>query len=340
MAKKTAFLINSFSQGQAKLSSLNFLNSHIDYGLWIRPLAIKNMLLAFADPNVSDVEKVSFEATLYTLFGSCLEDFWTSIIAMACWQHSPDKNLTDVFEQIQISPDDECKSSNHYTVIRDKIRTTTKRVRVAPMPFINSILSSVDVAKLPGEFGLDWRYHVNKSLFSCQEEKRIWQNFPKLIEEVLKSFSDPPEKLITRSYNKIKHGPQINVTSLGDQLPDAHLDSNVILCRSQTDVRLFDFSRTYPILQILFSGAAIGASEEEIISGRRSAPCVVPGVENMEKIFYRSLFPKCRSWYLLVSLMRNRIYPEFKRPISSQDKGIMSLEHALVDHIKKTNYRP
>jgi hypothetical protein len=314
---KTKLFLNINAGPDAKLSSKSFLESHIKYGLWMRPLAAGHLLKAWSKTGSSTAETIAFEAALYQIYGACVEDLITSIVAFYCWKLNSTKQLADVFSQIIVSPTDHRQSDGDFLNLNNTLKAGGKKIRVDPVSFIKWLRNNSEKQTLPLLFGIKWIVNKRNSFFHSKTEKEMWLNLPIDISEVFSLFEDEHIKNFCKGHNKIKHGPQINVISFDQEMYERYINNesnnSAIVPRNQG------------LLQLLLDGSTLGLSDEQISSGNRAAPIIYPGFQNSQKVFQRIILPRILNWVLALSFLRNQIYPEISAPVSPEDHGVINL---------------
>jgi hypothetical protein len=325
MRSKTTILLHIPSDSTEKLPTEDFLRAHIDYGLWIRPIAIQNCLQALSSGNLSDVELISLEANLHTLFGMWIEDILTSLIAIHCWSHREEKALADIFANITIS---ELKDVESHTQTRTKLLSQNKRSRVDPGNFLSSILRSFTTNNLPNAFGIKWSADSMAPNLTVKQ-REFWSMLPHCLDELLRACLELVSSIIPTSYNKIKHGPQIHITCFDSEF-------------YQTGESEIQLSRKNPILQILLKGADVHLSYREMESGRRVAPFVVPGIQNKKDLFYYMILPRFFTWISALEILESQRYGKRKWESKPYHDVRVRFAELALEHEKKNdpeNYR-
>jgi len=247
------------------------LTSLLSGALWLRPLRI--VRLAHSARNASGLERLAAVTSLYEQLGMFVEDLLSTFVSWTGAAASRDVLMADCLERLVWSPNSGSRPT------RDLVATTaasfigpSKRVRVDPAIWLESaVLLKADL--LPA-VGIPWRNTPYPSVRVVPSKDRpSWDALPEFAEFALGFLGSLSRDLLARSYNKIKHGPQLVIANIKDCAERRGLTPPKV--------------GTGPHVRVLFSGARVMETPGEFSNENPVAPFLLDDPDDLENLAYR-----------------------------------------------------
>ncbi|WP_459575126.1 hypothetical protein [Cupriavidus sp. 8B] len=308
------------------ITSKQFLDSFLEYGCWLRPLAAWTHLQAFERENARELESLASLGSFYQLAGQVVEDALTMLVAWSIWGTDKQQSLADIVERLQLRLSVSSKSPigpGYVESIQQKILKSSKRVDVHPREYLSELLTRRDEF-LPGSFGIAWKRNPSVKLIP-RDVLPLWQNLARFIKEGVTPLLDPRGSLLAACYNKIKHGPQIIVC---DPFEIAKIRG---LAADPKDLMLNNLS-----IRLLLRGSRVQETNEELEEAERISPFIFDDADNMRRWFFQQIIHTTSLLHSLGTFVFNTSYIDSKRPLSVSRTEIVEIIQSQGDHLKRT----
>lgn len=275
------FLINLHrgSIDEPAVNDETFLESFLRAGVWLRVLAADQHYRLLTNPKSGSVARYAAAVAIYQLAGMVYEDAVASLVSWTVknkWQNLSFANIISRINLVRRAKPivtDSC-GSYHLDTLNEFVRTASKPVRINPLLFLQS-LAALDPKSLLVTLGVRWKQVPSVKLVPKQFTKE-WETLPKIATSLVAVLADENKSLMTNSYNKLKHGPQLLVTSL----------RNSAVARGHSESALNNFPPDREFVRLLLAGERTQEEDGEIESGQRVAPFIIDDAERASGIFY------------------------------------------------------
>ncbi|EKS9883922.1 hypothetical protein BTK96_000826 [Burkholderia pyrrocinia] len=308
------------------ITSKQFLDSFLEYGCWLRPLAAWSHLQAFERKNARELESLASLGSFYQLAGQVVEDALTMLVAWSIWGSDKQESLPDIVERLQLRLSASSKSPiglGYVESIQQKISKTSKRVDVHPREYLGELLTRKDDA-LPGSFGIAWKRNPSVKLIP-KNVLPIWQNLAHFIRDGITPLLDSRGSLLAACYNKIKHGPQVVVCSPLD------------IARSRgLEVRPDDLPLKNLSIRLLLKGSRVQETDEEQEAAERIAPFLFDDADNMRRWFFQQIIHTTNLLHAVGTFAFNTNYIDSKRHFSVSRAEVVEMIESQGNHLKRT----
>jgi len=92
-------------------------------------------------------------------------------------------------------------------------KVCTGRAIIDGRAYLRTLTSDLIESQLPAIFGLKWKKNPSVHLVKGEVDENAWNSLPRAIREHLKLLTNPKSEITTTCLNKIKHGPQVVLSS-------------------------------------------------------------------------------------------------------------------------------
>ena len=297
MLKRTSvgFGFYHASRDEPPIENRKFLRSYLSYGAWLRCVSARRQLEILAGAKDQTIERLAATANFYQQIAMQTEDICASLIAMVVLKENKALRLPNILKRISLTASKGAGGPSAEDCIA-QLANSEKTVKVDVSGFFG-YLASHDPIKLMGVFGLDWSKRPSVKTVPRKLERR-WLALPDHIHQLCHSITDRGSTYLTKTFNKIKHGPQLDVVdyfevlrklsaSSGDQAEES-IESLIDRLRSNGN---------YPeTIRVLYDGANVSARDDQ------SASCLFleDNPSDLRFFFHESQFPmSVVTWSLL-----------------------------------------
>jgi hypothetical protein len=293
------FVPRSASQQEAKVPNRDFMESLVDCGCWLRVIAANENRVKLADEKATDLERYSAIASFYQHTGTFVEDIITALVAWAVWAKQDSVYLADINERLVLSPGQNpggTSKTYHQEVVKSFL-DSTKRVRVNPHSYLASLTQLPDDEQLRF-LGIPWKQNPSVKLVR-RWDWDTWHNLPHSIASVTGLLDN--SEMIVSCYNKLKHGPQIIISSIKE-------------CFARRGESV-DFPTDKKYIRLLFCGAETQRGNDSQI-----APFLLHDPYFVNAVFYQRIVPLAINYWSIASWL---LYIHYKKVRSNV------IDHAL-----------
>lgn len=312
------------TRSEPKITSQEFLNSFLDYGCWLRPIAARAHVRTFETSNSSELERLAALGALYQLLGAVVEDAFTTFVAWSLWASDKNRSLPDIVGRLSLRFKPAKAPSDAYVeeVVR-KLDGGGKRLDVHPREYL-SLLLRLDDDELPRAIGIPWNRHPSTKLVP-NRERHQWDQLPHLVREVIRPLVEPKGELLTACYNKIKHGPQLVVDDMG----------RAAAARGHGSEQAMSFAGTRSI-RLLLHGGRTQETPDEFAVGVRVAPFLIPDVANVRRLYFQQLVHTTNALCGLGTWLYNTTFVDARRPFAHQEASVQRILEEQRVHLHQT----
>jgi hypothetical protein len=254
-----------------------FLKCHLKYGAWLRCISARHQISLVAQSRDRTVERLAATANFYQQIAMQTEDICAMLIALIVFNRNESLKIPDVLKKISFTAD---KKSDLEDVDKglDQLALGKKTVRVNRRALFEH-LATREPTELLHLFGLNWHRHPSiKTVPKYLSEN--WRVLPTHLRNLCNSISDEGSGHLANTFNKIKHGPQLDVIDLFARL-EKHSGE-----RSYVE-QLKSNGNNAETLRILFDGANVGFNEE----GDVNCLLLEDNPTELRRFFYESQVP-------------------------------------------------
>lgn len=190
-----------------------------------------------------------------------------------------DRRLADLLGRIFISsrPSDGETNSYHELVAGRLLHNTSTRVDVQSRAFVHSLgrLSSQDLLLW---LGIQWKRNTSvKDIDRRERDQWNWDDLPNLASWIISALSEESSLLLTASYNKLKHGPQMVIMSVRNA---------AIKKRALPADEVLGITPDVEYVRLLLRGARTQEEPGELERGVRVAPFLLHDAYFIDKVLY------------------------------------------------------
>jgi hypothetical protein len=259
-----------------------FLQAFVETGAWIRVANSFSHLEVLKSENSSDIQRLSALVGLYEQAALQAEDVLSNLIVWSYWSKDHSQNIADLLSRVMLK--EEPSVDNYKELIEKRFSDVSKkRVYVDPRRYLTAV-AKVSASSLPSQFGIPWKQNPRASDVP-NNEREWWNSFPSDLSAWLEDILNPMNGLVRNMHNKIKHGPQLIVTSLLE----------VGLSRGYSDDGAKpDVGRS--TIRVLLDGSRTQETDREFADNATAAPILVPDIRNAETMFTHLI--RNNAWHL------------------------------------------
>lgn len=305
---------------EAPITSKEYLSSYLEHACWLRLLSAKRVLGVLEESKSSDLERLAAVASFSQLAGQITEDALTTYVAWSIWAADRDLRLPDIFARLSLRMSSPSKrlTPDYISDIHRKMSETEKRVDVYPREYLAMILSQPD-DRLPLMLGINWKKHPSVKLVP-PEMRPFWDAMGSYVRGTIQPLIDPKGQLLSSTYNKIKHGPQLIVMSIGESALRRGHNSSSVESLDRSGIRL------------LLDGSRVQETPEELEDSVRCAPFLVDDIANARRWFFQQMVHQVNALYALGTWLFNTTYIDDKREFSVREE-IQELVRSQREHM-------
>ena len=212
------FYLLPTTQPEPPISNQDFLQSLVSYGCWPRIVAANNNRITLCDAASTELERYAAISSFYENVGMLIEDVVSGLVIWPAWAQDRGSCLADMNERLIISDgqDHKDKSRPYREEIAESLaKKTTKRVRVNPSLYLSSVFELTD-EQIVRWLGIPWKHNPSVKMVPRSGLDQ-WHRLPNTIGDLRRMLSENSQ-LIVSCYNKLKHGPQLVISSVRDAL--------------------------------------------------------------------------------------------------------------------------
>lgn len=322
------FLLNlgSGPKHEPPVTDEAFLQSYIRVGVWLRVLAAHQHYVTLTSGSSSLVERYAAIVAIYQFAGMVYEDLVANLVAWAVKAKNKHLSFANILNATNLTRAAKLKPGNssepYHTWVISHFSCTPNSVRINPQLFLESLAILSETALLEC-LGIPWKAFPSVKLVP-RESIEEWTTLPKAASALVNFLAYNNHSLLTKSYNKLKHGPQLVIAKLSDAIVARGQDAS-------------NFPRDKEFVRLLFSGDRTQESEHELASGNSVAPFFADDPELAKDIFYEVMVGPSHFMYL-IGLWRFRC--TFRRnPYLSDDKTILQINAQARKHVNARIFR-
>lgn len=264
------------AQDEPPVSSQDFLRSYYEYGARLRIVPAFDLYNKLRTQPLTRFERFSVTAALYQTIGMMHEDFTVTLFAWAAWAKNRPCRLADIYKQTFLTTAEQPSPPGqpyHEQCIAAQA-ASSKAVRVNPHQFLTS-LGALSGEALLNALGIPWTDYPPVELVP-NERRKEWKLLPSIFKDVVEAASGESGALLTISYNKLKHGPQMVVMN-----PHAvAIDRRGFTAEQMKDYPTAD----EPFIRLLFDGSRTQEESGEMDAGQRVAPFLIHHPAALEEV--------------------------------------------------------
>lgn len=285
--------------GQEPLKNEAFLESYVRYTAWLRLVSAWEQLQILGRQDIEVMRKLSAIADFYQQAGMLLEDLACFAVALMAISGNSDLLMADVLSRIVLLSEKASPINDVDTCISKLCAGGPGTVRINRISFFEES-GSLGGQRCLGLMGLKWsRKPSVKTVEKVHMD--LWMYLPTSIEFLVHLFTHRGPQAITKTLNKIKHGPQIDIIDLKRHL-------NLMLRgdgASSMDAVFAERALSPETLRVLFKGATLACSANE-----ESVPALFleDKVEALKPLLYMMLYPSVLGLWTAANFFRKRWY--------------------------------
>jgi len=195
------------------IENSEYLQSFYHYTSWFRIISAEKQRRICTDPQSGLHDFFSAAVDFYEIMGMFFEDVVCNLASWAAWERDPALRLADLLKRITVKPN--AKLQTHNETIDELCRKD--KCYINPSGYLGSL------AHLPGDqilqhFGIAWKRCPSRRAIPDNNDRNKWNQIAERAQHYMSVLSDPGSPLLTATYNKLKHGPQVVVMSLEEAL--------------------------------------------------------------------------------------------------------------------------
>ena len=278
---KTSLYLN-VSLGNGKeppISNDLFLESFGHYTLWMRALHAMRMLEGWSKDDNGSLNDLVVTVSVYEQLGMFFEDIVCTLAAWGAWKRNPALLLGDLLDRIVTSPNEtgwDPKAGNYHDKVFDQLSRGNRKERIDPYLLITS-LKALDPDEFLSQIGVPWKKFPSVKLVEKRKESD-WQKLPQVASGLFSVIDDPNMSLLSRGYNKLKHGPQMAIMNLEECLRRRGMTDRI----DDLGIRAYD--------RLLFSGSRTQEVPGEYENNKRVAPYLISDFQVLKKMVFSTMF--------------------------------------------------
>lgn len=306
------------------VSNQAFLASYLDYGVWMRTLAASAHVEILERKHTTPTARIASIAALYQVLGLSAEDTLAALIAWATWAWDKSLRMADLLERshFRFSKREGIADKDYCDQVRERLVETRKRVDIEPRQFIATLLEKYN-EQLPQQFGIPWKRDPSVKLVPKQY-KKDWDLIPLTLREFLETVASPNGRILTACHNKLKHGPQIVVTTF----------NSMRMARDFDEVKDAP-SPHRPVLRVLLDGARTQETPAEGEAGDAVAPYIPDDDTNIRRHLLQGLVHDAFNLSVLGTWIFNCEFPHMRRRLQHEDRNVRALCIDLLDEVRR-----
>jgi len=306
---KFQFLLN-FESGPIKeppVSNELFLESFVRFGVWVRILAAYEHYKTIINSEMGSPSRFSAIIALYQLLGMLYEDATANLVSWAAWAKNRNLLLADLHQKIFLTEKQVSEKTGlvYHAEANDKLlQRNNKSVGINARLYFGS-LTNLSGKETLEWLGIPWKRQPSVKLVPRKLWSE-WETFPMRTGEFIKFLADEPKSLITASYNKLKHGPQMAIMNIreiavrGRGFPEDKVKLTVL---------------EGECVRLLFDGARTQEHENEYGASKRVAPFLLHHPDYIDKMFWDVMvYIALQSWELGYYLFRGIYRRDIQTP--------------------------
>lgn len=325
--KSRTFLTVSLSKGptlEPDVTNSDFLDSYLEYSCWLRMLSARQQLEVL-EGTASELDKLAALANFYQLAGIVVEDALSMYIAWSIWNDDKSRAIPNILERISLRLADPPTplADNYADEIKKKYSTTTKRIDVYARDYLLQMMQ-VDDDMLPSQFRISWKRNPSVKLVP-KHLLPFWNKLGEYLRECLRPIVSPKGALLAACYNKMKHGPQITVSSSNRAAFSRGIDDESL---KQTE--------SAATIRLLLRGARTQETDEEFRDQVRAAPFLLFDAPNARRWFFQHIVHTSNSLFLHGTWLYNTNRIGQNRSILMQNARIREILEEQGGHMERT----
>ena len=303
-----------------------FVRSYLQHGAWLRCISARRQITEIENSENHPLRRLAAISTFYQQIGMQLEDLASTLISWIVLSRDKTLRIPDILKRIAFVSEREAHKGYATKCINEFLHKQ-KTVRISTAGFFSEI-ASTDEEQCLNLFGLRWSRIPSVKLVKKQHQK-IWLNLPGQLKSIFEDFDDRGTKGLTKSFNKIKHGPQLDVVNILD-LYQRTFTSHEEFSKFQEE---FKKREVIPeSVRVLFDGANLSATQTP---NNPSALILEDHPSDLLYFFHESIFPAAVAvWNLVQFLHIKHIGGEWVQP----EAEILVLHHECREARKKSDY--
>lgn len=288
--------------GEPPITNSTFLGSYVRYAAWLRFVAAREQLELLKGPEVESMRRLAAIADFYQQIGMQLEDLACTVIAWMALAANRDLLLADVLNAIILTKERKAREGYCQECI-NALASGLAPVRIDPSIFFSQ-LRELGGRRCLELMGLPWS-QVPAAKLAKGDELIFWSKLPKGIETVTSLFAHSAATALTKTFNKIKHGPQLVVVDLPGFFGSAGLPEQDVQAMRE---ELRQKNLRPETIRVLFSGAKVSSTGD---NRQHSWMFLEDDVSDMEALLYGVLYAPTKSVWLVANFLWKRWYGGF-----------------------------
>jgi hypothetical protein len=315
------------STPEARVPNDQFLDSFLEYGCWFRSVAAYAHFQTLTEVKSKPIQRLAALTAFYQLAGQAIEDSLTNLIAWSVWADDKNASLPDILERLSLRfnvPDKEV-GENYCSDVKAKFRNSSKRVDVFPRDYLRMALDSERDIELPNFFGIEWKKHPSVKV-APPKVRSFWDQLPFYIREFITPLTEDRGAMLAACYNKVKHGPQLVVSSPAEGALARGQPINVV----QKEV-LNELS-----VRLLMDGGRTQETAEEVTKSIRVAPFLIDDRKNIKQWYYQQLVHNASGLFMLGTFVFNTTFRDKKRKFTAPNDFLEAIVAEQQVHVRQT----
>lgn len=289
------------------ITNEEILNSYVRFGVWMRYAQAYEQVCKLKSTDDA-FSRLLATATFYSATGALVEDVAATLVAWLCWKQSSAVSLADMLNKSNFRRERKAVASPQYLdeVIAPLIAGKRSNIDIACLADSLSKLEPVEVLR---RLGIDWKKVPSVKTARPGLQLELWQKLPAIVGDLLRLLAGAAVGQIGNAYNKIKHGPQINIVDLKSYITGLGLETNAV---DDAIGKIAKKGLKPETLCILFEGSSTRLTTED---GTRSTLCLDDDTEAIATVFSRVVHPLGKGMWLLGMWLRQMsLGAEFEVP--------------------------
>lgn len=330
-----SFRLPKGTNDESPVSNEEFLSSYCTNGVWLRAVnsslyfrALQEILGESSSEGTSLASKnhlpvathLCYAIGLYQELALQLEDAASMLVSLASWAIEPSANVADLLERVFIvsssKPPGKLDPRPYHIAIAQDLAHTTRRIPLNLKQFAPSIVKE-DGKGILRYLGLPWAEHVSTRVRPA-EKKLEWNALPHFADELIDTLFQEKSSLVKEYHNKLKHGPQIVLTSVQTAIEHrgftevphemtSDLRVRLLLNGSQTDVPSSEH-------------IAANGQDDHRIDSDQPAPFLYHEIDRLKNLIDHMLLPTANEMFAIAKWIYFRRFkdwpPEYDHSIA------------------------
>lgn len=297
----TGFAFYVGRRDEPPVENAHFIECYLKYTAWLRSVSARQQIELIKTCKDQVLNRLAATANLYQQLAMQTEDSCAILIAMAALNRDQSKRLPDLLKRISFSANGKVREGYSEQCIKELVETE-KTVRISAPDFFLDLATKRPIEML-SIIGLNWS--TSPSMKTVPRYlRKFWDTLPNNFKTFCLSIGDTGTTNLSNAFNKIKHGPQIDVVNYYEYLRTLYASSESANENSVEDVidTLRSNGNRPETLRILFDGANVAAIDQKV------RPCLLleDNPTDMLFFFHEYSFPSTVLVWSLVQFIRSQ----------------------------------